>query len=55
MIDHYSAVHKVYEVFYRKVYRNTKYEFIPSDKYLKYIEKFILPLQNELSKLDFIL
>lgn len=47
MRDHYSMVHFLYELFYKKFYTNKNYKFIPTEDALKKIEKFIILLDKQ--------
>lgn len=46
MIDHYSAIHHIYELFYRKKFGNEKYVFKPSKKFERIINEFIKSLDD---------
>lgn len=47
MVDHYSVVHYLYELFYKKKYGNEKYLFKPTSAYLKLIDKFLSKLDKK--------
>lgn len=41
MSDHYSMIHYLYQLFYRKFYGNYKYNFEPTENMEKHIVKFL--------------
>ena len=47
MADHESITYYLYQVFYRKLYGNEKYLFIPSVKQQKLIENFIITIDKK--------
>lgn len=47
MVDHYSIIHYLYQLFYRKVYGNEKYIFNPTEAATKHLDKFVILLNEK--------